>query len=177
MREEYEKELESQNKQIKLIWEEFMAMEIEHLKIAGELIKKYEKRDPEEIIGLKVLEPCHFESQKTYVTKILESEIDKRLCGTDEMGYLKIEELPEKWVNFDLQDCVNSDGSPSEQMMQIMIESEGRHITIASDKLKKKEPELLKKALQPNQAEDTLSPEKMQNLIDTECEVLSREIN
>ena len=93
------------------------------------------------------------------------------------MSYLKIKELPEDWVNFELQDCINDDGAPSEQTMQIMIEAEGRHITIASEKLKKLEPELLEKGLQPNKASDTLSPEEMKSLIDTECEVLSREIN
>ena len=165
------------NEKLKMIWEEFLAFEIEHLKYAAELVQKYDKKDAEEIIGTKIIEPCHFTSQKLYVTKILESQIDKRLCGTNEMNYLKIKELPKNWVNFDLQNCVNADGAPSEQTMQVMVEAEGRHITIAGDKLKKTEPELLEKGLQDNRSDDTLSPEKMQNLIDTECEVLSREIN
>ena len=57
-------------------------MEIGHLQTAAELIKKYEKRDPEEIIGTDIVMPCHFESQKEYVTNILENEIDQRLDGT-----------------------------------------------------------------------------------------------
>lgn len=31
---------------IKPIWEMFLAFELEHLRIAGEMIKKYEKKDP-----------------------------------------------------------------------------------------------------------------------------------
>lgn len=77
---------------MKLIWEEFLAFELEHLRIAADLIKKHEKRDPEEIIGDKVVLPCHFESQKEYVADVLLNEADKRLDGTERKGYTTIDD-------------------------------------------------------------------------------------
>ena len=166
------------NPKLKMIWEEFLGFELEHLRIAAELIKTYEKREPEEIIGEKIIEPCHFESQKTYVTKILEAQIDKRLDALDTMGYTTIDKLNSSWVNYDLQDAVNEEGAPTEKTLQLMAECEGRHIVIASERLKAKEPELLENGLEPlAQAPDTLSPEKLENMIETAPEVLSKEIN
>ena len=42
----------------------FHDVEIGHLHIAADLFKKYEKRDPEEIIGEDIIIPCRFTSQK-----------------------------------------------------------------------------------------------------------------
>jgi len=169
---------DEENKKLKMIWEEFLAFELEHLRIASELIKKHENRDPEEIIGNKIVEPCHFESQKEYVTKVLETEIDKRLDGTEEMGYTKIDKLPEGWVNYDLQEKVNEEGSPTETTLQLMFTAAGRDIAIADEKLKAKEPALLKKGLEPiAQAPDTVSPEELKAQIESEPEVLCKEIN
>lgn len=169
---------DEENKKLKMIWEEFLAFELEHLRIAAELIKKHENRDPEEIIGNKIIEPCHFKSQKEYVTKVLESEIDKRLDGADEMGYTTIDNLPDGWVNYDLQDAVNEDGAPTERTIQLICKAEGRDIAIADERLKSKEPELLKKGLEPlSQAPDTVSPEELKECIELAEEVLSNEIN
>ena len=69
--------------------------------VTKELFKKYEKRDPEEIVGEDIIIPCRFTSQKEYVTKILTSQINKRL-GTDK-NYAKKEDLPSDWVSYDIQ--------------------------------------------------------------------------
>ena len=71
-------------------------VELGHLNMAADLFKKYEKRDPEAIIGEEIIIPCRFTSQKDYVTKILTSEVDKRLGNN--MDYLYKEDLPEDWV-------------------------------------------------------------------------------
>lgn len=169
---------DEENRKLKMIWEEFLGFELEHLKIAAELFKTYENRDPEEVIGNKIIEPCHFKSQKEYVTQILESEIDKRLCGTEEMGYTKIDKLHESWVNYDLQEKVNAEGAPTERVIHIIALSEGRDLTIADEKLKLKEPMLLKKGLEPlAQAPDTMSPEELKDITNNAPEVLSKEIN
>lgn len=143
---------------IKQVWEEFTAMEIGHLQTAAELIKKYEKRDPEEIIGTDIVMPCHFESQKEYVTNILENEIDKRLDGTSDMNYTTIDKLPENWQSYEVQKSVGNDGSPTEQTVQNIKAAINRDIVCADKKLIKKQPELLEKGLEPEaQAPNTVS--------------------
>lgn len=151
---------------LKSIWEELMLHEIEHLHIAADLFKKYEKRDPEEVIGNKVVDPCHFKSQKDYVTKILETEIDKRL--DTEMGYTTIDELPDDWPSYEFQEKAGEDGSPSEMTIRIISASAGRDLVLADDSLKNDEVKLLTKGLESiAQAPDTVTPEELEEMIET----------
>ncbi len=144
---------------LKLIWEEFMQMEIGHLQLAAEMFQKYENRDAEEVIGTELVLPCHFESQKEYVTNILENEVDKRL--TKEQGYCKIQDLKEDWPSYKVQEQAGKDGAPSEKAVRLSIKSIGRDIACADKKLLKKQPELLEKGLEKTaQAPDTVSVEK-----------------
>ena len=144
---------------LKLIWEEMFQMEIAHLKIAAEMFEKYEQRDPEEIIGTELILPCHFESQKEYVTNIIENEVDKRLCG--DLHYKKVNELSENWPSYKVQEMVNKDGAPSEKAIRLAKKSIGRDIAYADKKLLDKQAELLERSLEPNyQAPNTVKPEK-----------------
>lgn len=156
------------NERIKQIWEEFMMFEIEHLKTAAELFKKYEKRDPQEVIGDKVVEPCHFESQKEYVAKVLENEIDKRLDG--DVGYTTIDKLPENWASYSAQEAVGKDGAPTEKTIELIKTSIGTDLVYADKKLAQMQPKLLEKGLEKKaQAPDTVSVQEYEEMqkIDT----------
>lgn len=153
------------NEEIKPIWQFMLDCEIEHLRIASELFKKYENRDPEEVIGEDVVIPCRFESQKEYVAKVLNNEIDKRL--DEEMGYTRIDELPQDWVSYDIQRKAGELGSPTESTISIVALHKGRDIVEADKKLKAKEVELLEKGLEKEAlATDTVMPEDLQEMID-----------
>lgn len=153
------------NPRIKQIWEEFTQMELGHLQIAAELFKEHERRDPEEVIGEKIVLPCHFESQKDYVTDILTNEIDKRLDGSFEMSYSNLEDLPEDWVSYEVQREVGKDGAPTEQVIQNIKNSLNRDITIANKKLVEKQPELLSIGLEPiAQAPNTVTVEDYEEM-------------
>lgn len=150
---------------IKLIWEEFLAMEIEHLQIAAKLLEKYEGRDAEEIIGTKVYDTCHFESQKKYVNEIIKNEIDKRLNGKPDMGYCKIGELSENWCSYEVQNKVNEKGAPSETAVKMSIESTGADVMSCDNPLVKNRDELLRKALDiKSTAPNTVSVEEYKNI-------------
>lgn len=144
---------------IKSIWEEFFAMELEHLQLAAKLFTKYEKRDPEEVIGSEVYSTCHFKSQKKYVTEILEEQIDKRL-GTDR-DYLYIKDLPDDWASYKVQSVQNACGAPSETTIRAIAEQKGRDLVIADEELKNELPTLVKKGLQKKSlAPDTVCSEE-----------------
>ena len=154
---------DEENEKLKAIWEEFLAIEIDHLHTAAELFKKYEKRDPQEVIGEEVVHPCHFESQKEYVGKILNEQIDKRL-GTDK-DYLYVKDLPDDWASYEIQKTVGEDGSPSEVTIRVITEQKDREIIFASDELKNNVSKLMKKATQKDgMAEDTVTPEEYQQM-------------
>ena len=154
---------DEENEKLKAIWEEFLGIEINHLQTAAELFKKYEKRDPQEVIGEEVVHPCHFESQKEYVGKILNEQIDKRL-GTDK-DYLYVKDLPDDWASYEIQKTVGEDGSPSEVTIRVIAEQKDRDIILASDELKNNVSKLMKKATQKDgMAEDTVTPEEYQQM-------------
>ena len=150
---------------LKLIWEEMMQMEIAHLQVAAEMFQKYEKRDPEEIIGTELVLPCHFESQKKYVTKIIENEVDKRL--DEEQGYTTVDELTEDWASYKVQEAVNEDGAPSEKAIILAKKSIGRDIAFADKKLLDKQAELLEQSLEPDyQAPNTVESEVYEEFVE-----------
>lgn len=149
------------DERIKLIWEELMMHEVEHLKIANKLLQKYEKRDAEEIIGDKVFDPCTFKSQKPYVQKVLEAEVDKRLEGEGKFGYSKLDKLPDDWAGYDFQENVNRDGAPSEQTIVLICDNIGRDLVNVEEVLGKKEWKILEKGLDKVvQAPNTVSVEE-----------------
>jgi len=154
---------------LKAVWEEFTAMEIGHLQEAAKLFAKYEERDPEEVIGDKIVTPNHFTSQKAYVRKILEKQTGKRL-GTDK-NYATVNELPDDWASYDVQEKVNKDGSPAETTICLIKEAKKRDIALADDKLIKMQPELLRRGLQKkSQAPNTVSVEDYEKMSEYEFE-------
>ena len=153
------------DEKIKKIWEFMLDVELGHLQIAADLFKKYEKRDPEEIIGNDIIIPCRFTSQKEYVTKILTTQIDKRL-GTNK-DYTYIKELPEDWISYDIQRKANELGSPTESTITIISNHLGRDIVLADKKLADKEIALMEKGLQEEAlAPDTVYPDSLQEMIE-----------
>lgn len=143
---------------LKLIWEEMFQMEIAHLQAAAKMFEEYENRDPEEIIGTELILPCHFKSQKEYVTNIIENESDKRLCG--DLHYKKVDELNEDWSSYKAQKEMNKNGAPSEQAIWLAKKSLGRDLACAGEKLLDKRAELLEGSLEPMyQAPNTVKPE------------------
>ena len=151
---------------IKPVWEQFLGMEINHLHRAAELFKKHEKRDPEAVIGDKIIIPNHFESQKTYVSNILENEVQKRLINDgNTRGYTTIDKLPEDWASYAVREKVSEDGAPTENTIRIIADQKKRDIALGCEKLVNMQPKLLKKGLEPNsQAPDTVSVEDYERM-------------
>ncbi len=146
---------------IKLVWEEFLAMEIEHLQIAAKLLEKYEKKDAEEVIGTEVYDTCHFESQKEYVNKVILDEVDKRLDGKPEMGYCKIDELDENWPSYKAQKDTCKTGAPSEGSIRMSVVSINSDVMSADNVILKDREKLLERSLEDKyKAPNTVMPDE-----------------
>jgi hypothetical protein len=153
------------DEKIKKYWEIFLDMEIGHLHIAAELFKKYEKRDPEEVIGSEIVIPCRFKSQKDYVQKVLEKEVNKRLAP-DGKYYNSIDEIPNDWASYPVQERVAEISAPSENCINIVEFYHDRDIVEADEILKNKEVSLLEKGLQKKAvADNTVLPDKLKKMI------------
>ena len=134
------------DERIKKTWELFLDIELGHLQIAADLFKKYEKRDPEEVIGSEIVIPCRFMSQKNYVKKVLETQVDKRL--EKEGKFTTINKLSNDWSSYKVQQKQNELGSPSETAVRLSFSSKGRDITAGDKFLRENEFEILEKGLQ-----------------------------
>ena len=151
--------------EIKKYWEIFLEIELEHLKIAAEIFKKYEKKDPEEIIGSEIVIPCRFKSQRAYVQNVLEKEIDKRLAPKGKY-YNSLNEIPDDWASYPVQEKLSEISAPSENCIQLIGFYNDRNIVEASENLKNEEVSLLEKSLQKHAtASNTVFPEQLQKMI------------
>ena len=149
---------------IKKTWELFLDIELGHLQIAADLFKKYEKRDPEEVIGSEIVIPCRFMSQKDYVQKVLEKEANKRL-GMDK-DYTTTDKLPEDWPSYKVQEKQNEISSPSENSIRLVGIYNNRDIIAADKELAEKEVDILKKGLQKKAvADNTVMPDELEDMI------------
>ncbi len=118
---------------IKQIWEQFFSFELEHLRIAGEALKQYENKDPEEVVGSELPTPGTFEENKEYVAKVLSETVDWRLAGGGKIT--NVSELPEDWPSYSYQAVVNADGCPTENAVQMRMMSAGVELLRAGDDL------------------------------------------
>src|SRR5690606_24353196 len=56
--------------QIKHIWEEFLHMELEHLHLWGDMLRKYEGIEPEQLFGDEMTVEFKFDENKEYVRNV-----------------------------------------------------------------------------------------------------------
>ncbi len=93
------------NAYIKGLWEENLEIEIGHLHKAAELLKKYEKKDWEEVIpDGRFPEPLSLHENVEYVRKVLGSTVQFTSVLED---YKRLEELPEDSTFFTYQKIIN----------------------------------------------------------------------
>jgi rubrerythrin len=94
---------------IRAIWERMLDYELGHLQMVTALFKKYERRDPAEILPASFPEPIDFSSQREFVRDVLSREVDLRRKGVD---FVPPEQ--ESRASIEYRERVNADGSPSD---------------------------------------------------------------
>lgn len=119
---------------IRQIWELHLNMEIEHLRIACDIMRSIEGKDPEAILPASMPEAVRFEPNKEYLRQVLATQINLTANGTE---FVPMQELPRDHRYFQYQNTVNSGGFvPSEWVVaedrfqtgrDYRYESEGRH--------------------------------------------------
>ncbi|HJW27258.1 MAG TPA: hypothetical protein VJ576_20375 [Rhodocyclaceae bacterium] len=100
------------NPRLKSIWERFCDYELGHVQHVAGLLQQYEKRDPAEILAGD-LSPLPFASQRDFVRKVLESEVDLRADGSR-----FVDKSQESQASLDYRRLINADGSPSTQVAE-----------------------------------------------------------
>ncbi|MGI0488639.1 hypothetical protein ACN4EK_24780 [Pantanalinema rosaneae CENA516] len=108
---------------IKQLWELHLNMELEHLRLACELLRQYDRRDPEEFLPKQLPEPVLFEQNKEYIRRVLEQQVN--LTGLD-TEFVPVEQLPSDARYFQYQKTVNAGGVPSEKVIEEHVDQLGR---------------------------------------------------
>ncbi|HKR21545.1 MAG TPA: hypothetical protein VJS17_03080 [Pyrinomonadaceae bacterium] len=100
------------NPRIKQIWERFCDYELGHLHMVMELFKKFDKRDPAEVLPATLPEPIVYESHRQFVRETLNNEVDLRAAGT---RFINVEDEAEQApLSIAYREQMNSEGCPSE---------------------------------------------------------------
>jgi hypothetical protein len=100
---------QEQNPRLKALWDRFLAYELGQLHFVMDLMRKIERRDPEELLPATLPDPIKYESQRDFVRKVLASEVDLRAAGT-----ALVPQDRESARSAAYRDQLNSAGSPSE---------------------------------------------------------------
>lgn len=100
----------------KSFWENMCKMEITHVKMAGDMLQKYEGKDPMKVLGGDTISPLIvFEPNKDYVNQIVEQQKD---WGAYNMEFQPEAQMPKDWPTFSFRDIVNAGGAPSDRVIE-----------------------------------------------------------
>jgi hypothetical protein len=99
------------NARIKAIWERFCAYELGLLHFVADLMRTFEKRDPEELLPSTLPEPIAYVSHREMVRQVLRDEVSLTARGPDfvPMADVRSDEASPKY-----REQLNAQGSPSE---------------------------------------------------------------
>jgi hypothetical protein len=97
------------NSRIRAIWERFLEYELGQLHVAMDCFKKYERRDPAEVLPQMLPDPIEYKSQRKFVRDVLKTEVDLRANGS---RFVPKEE--ESQISLNERGYLNSEGVPSE---------------------------------------------------------------
>lgn len=116
---------------IKQVWETHLAMEIEHLRLACDMMKEVDGLDATDIFpkgGMS--KPMTFEPNKEYVRGVLEESMN---WTTWDSEYVPVEQLPEDHRFFAYQHAVHEGGVPSEEVIRQRREKRGEEYRFATE--------------------------------------------
>lgn len=100
---------------MKKIWEQHLMMEIEHLKIADQIIQKYENKKAQDILPKELPELLVFQSNKDYVREVLANQIN---LSADLDEYVDVSKLDKSHRFYSYQKAVNSEPVPSSEVIR-----------------------------------------------------------
>jgi hypothetical protein len=118
------------DRRLKHLWEQHLHMEIEHVRLAGELLRQHEGIDPAWILPKELPEPIRFEPNKAYIRQLLASQVGLRTAGTQ---FVAETQLPADSSSARYQRDVNQGGVPSEAVIRQTVAKRGREYRLQTE--------------------------------------------
>ena len=111
---------------IRRIWELHLAMEIEQLHVACDLLRRYDGREPEQILPAEMPQASVFQPNKEFIRGVIADQVDITSFGT---GF--VSEWPDRYLKH--MEQVNAGGVPSEQVVEENARSTGQEFRSLTD--------------------------------------------
>jgi rubrerythrin len=118
---------------VKQLYELHLNMELEHLRVACDMLREIGRREPEEILPKSLDRFICFKENKNYVRQVLANQIDLTAKDSE---FVPVGELPQEDRYFDYQSKVHGDWVPTEEVIaetlteageEYRLETEGPH--------------------------------------------------
>lgn len=107
----------------KKLWELHLTMELEHFRIACDMLKEYGKKEAQEFLPDSFPEPIKFESNVDYVREVLRNQIELTALETE---FVPKEELKKDSRYTRIQGILNAKNVPTEQVISEHIKKQGK---------------------------------------------------
>jgi len=118
---------EETDPRIKALWETHLEMEIGQLQVACDLMRRYDGRDPEEVLPLALPDPVSFQPNKDYVRGVLAEQVEWTADRVD-----VVQEKHARYAEY--QAAVHGDGPiPSEQVIDDNRAANGRDYRLETE--------------------------------------------
>src|SRR5690606_18568549 len=115
------------DRRIKAIWELHLDMELEHLRLACELMREHDGREPEEVLAPELPKPVTFEPNKDYIRELLDTQIDLTTLGA---GYVR--EAHERFERMQ-ENIHGGEAPPSERVVDMHREQFGTDYRLSTE--------------------------------------------
>ena len=107
---------------IRQVWELHLAMEIEHLRIACDLMRKIDGKDPEAMLPKEIPDAVTFQSNKQFIRNVLGAQVG---LTANETEFVPMDSLAPDHRYHAYQAVVNADGVPSERVIEEHVKAKG----------------------------------------------------
>ncbi len=112
---------------VKAVWELHLNMELEHLRIACDLMRRHDGREPQEILAPELPNVVTFEPNKAYLRELLATQMDLTTLGA---GYVR--EAHERFEEMQAQ-IHGGEAPPSDRVIEQHQEMFGRDYRVETE--------------------------------------------
>lgn len=111
---------------VRKLWELHLDMELGQLQVACDLLRRYDGREPEEILPKELPVPLTMEPNKEYVRGVLAEQIDLTFLGTE-----PVTETHKRFEAY--QDAILANDAFSEDVIDLNREAQGREYRLQTE--------------------------------------------
>lgn len=115
---------------VKQLYELHLNMELEHLRVACDMLREIVGREPEELLPKAVENTVCFKENKQYVRDVLASQVN---LTSKDSEFVPVRELPADDRYFDYQAKVNDDWVPTEAVIAETIAAKGEEYRLETE--------------------------------------------